>query len=78
MKKEKQFDFFIKDGELWYSNGNLYNAVYQFEKALELFPERKATTDRLLEPYRIRCLTENIDCEKYDDLNSKSMKKNSL
>ncbi|UTW62636.1 hypothetical protein KFE98_00320 [bacterium SCSIO 12741] len=39
-KQEKQYDFYLEDGDKWLNKGHYHNAVYQYELAVKAHPER--------------------------------------
>jgi hypothetical protein len=62
--KKKEFNFLISDAKMWKEKGNLHNAIYQYEKALELFPNHKETNQNLKSIYSQQCRTKGKYCDK--------------
>jgi len=62
--RKKEFDFLISDAKMWKEKGNLHNAIYQYEKALELFPNHKELNQNLKSIYRQQCQTKGKYCDK--------------
>ena len=67
IEKQKQLNFLIKDADLWLDKGSLHNAIFQYKKAVELFPENKILKYKLLELYKTRCISKQIDCDTYKE-----------
>ena len=59
---EEQYMFYIKDGDNWLSKRNYFNAVFQFKKALQLFPSDFEANYRLALAYSYRCQYDFEDC----------------
>jgi len=61
-KNEKQYMFYIKDGDSWLLKRHYFNAVFQYKKALQLFPSDFEANYRLAMAYSYRCQYDFEDC----------------
>lgn len=59
-----KFNFVIQDGDKWLAKKKYKNAIYQYTKALEYFPENSLAKEKLNLVYKERCENVNIDCNK--------------
>lgn len=59
---EEMYLFYIDDGDKWLSKRNYYNAVFQYKKALQLFPNDFDANYRLALAYSYRCQYDFEDC----------------
>lgn len=73
-KNEEQYMFFIEDGDTWLYKRNYYNAVFQYKKALELFPNDFEANYRLALAYSYRCQYNFEDCKNGMQLTKKLAK----
>ncbi|NER14739.1 hypothetical protein GWK08_14880 [Leptobacterium flavescens] len=67
IKFDKNYDkylFFISDGDKWYEERHWNNAVFQYKKALQLFPNEFNASYRLLQAYNSKCQNKSKDCHK--------------
>jgi len=63
-KKKDNYDFFIEEGDKWIEKKNWRNAIYQYNNAVKVFPEKYEANYRLALAYTYNCKFENKDCEK--------------
>jgi len=61
-KDMEKYSFFIMDGDTWLEDKKWHNAVFQYKKALEIFPEEYDANYRLALAYAYRCQYENKNC----------------
>lgn len=59
-----KFNFVIQDGDRWLAKKQYKNAIYQYNKALEYFPDNSLAKEKLNIAYKERCKYSNIDCDK--------------
>jgi len=59
---EEKYLFYLEDGDQWLSKRNYYNAVFQYKKAVELFPNDFDANYRLALGYSYRCQYNFEDC----------------
>jgi tetratricopeptide (TPR) repeat protein len=62
-EKLRNYYFFISDGDLWIKKRHWDNAIFQYKKALELFPDDYSTLYKLALAYNYNCSNENEDCD---------------
>jgi tetratricopeptide (TPR) repeat protein len=55
--------FFIADGDEYLKKNQLHNAIFQYKKALDIFPNEYYIKYRLAYAYTYRCRNEQKDCE---------------
>jgi len=58
-----QYEFFISDGDQWLEKKHWHNAIFQYKKALELFPSSYDANYRLAIAYNYKCLASNSKCD---------------
>ncbi|MCF8371746.1 MAG: tetratricopeptide repeat protein [Bacteroidales bacterium] len=63
LKKKLDFDFFISDGDRWFTQGQWHNAIFQYKKALEVFPNDYDASFRLARTYTYCCEREKENCK---------------
>lgn len=56
------YSFFVNDGDRWLEQEHYHNAIFQYKKALELFPSNDAQF-RLARAYSYHCQYNDRDCE---------------
>ena len=61
--KKDDYTFFINDGDSYLEKGKWHNAIFQYNKVLELFPSDYDAHYRLAYAYTYRCRNEKINCE---------------
>ncbi|CAL2077389.1 hypothetical protein [Tenacibaculum sp. 190524A02b] len=44
-----KYSYFIQDGDEWLKKGHFKNAIFQYRKALEMFPNDSLAKSKLLE-----------------------------
>ena len=67
-KKTEESLNFIADGDNWLKNKNWQNAIFQYKKALEIFPTDYSINYRLAYAYSLRCENEYVDCQNAKNL----------
>lgn len=60
--KEEKYLFYIKDGDAWLAKRAYYNAVFQYKKAQQLFPNDFEVNYRIALGYSYRCQYDFEDC----------------
>ncbi len=61
--KNKEFSFFITDGDNYLEKGQWHNAVFQYNKALELFPTNYDASYRVAYALSYWCRNEKLNCK---------------
>lgn len=61
--KNENYQYFLNDGDRWLRERHYKNAVFQYKKALEIFPTEYAAHYRLALAYSYRCQYDFEDCE---------------
>jgi tetratricopeptide (TPR) repeat protein len=64
IQKQNNFLFFITDGDNWFEKEKWHNAVFQYQKALEIYPNDFDASYRLALAYVYHCKFENKDCNR--------------
>jgi len=64
----KKYQFFISDGDLMFQKRKWNNAIFQYTRALEVFPNEFDAQYRLAQAYTYKCQLENEGCFKADSL----------
>jgi tetratricopeptide (TPR) repeat protein len=59
----QQYSFFISDGDKYLQIGEWHNAIFQYRKAAELYPEFYEVNYRLGVAYSKRCRIEEENCQ---------------
>ena len=68
--KKDKFDFFMADGDSWLNKKNFYTAIYQYENALNLYPDDPEAQYRLAYAHYLQCVVETKGCvESYNLIN---------
>lgn len=62
INNQEKYLFFIDDGDKWLQKRNYYNAVFQYKKALQLYPSDFDANYRLALGYSYRCQYDFEDC----------------
>ncbi len=70
-----RFSYLLKDGDNWLKKGKYYNAIFQYQLAIKIFPQDSVAKHKLLKAYKLMCLNFKKDCEKKYRL-QKELKKN--
>ncbi|MCW5520960.1 hypothetical protein J1N09_14010 [Aureitalea sp. L0-47] len=60
----KEFIFYINDGDAWLKKWHYHNALFQYNKALELYPGDYDARYRIAIAYSYQCQYEFTGCEK--------------
>lgn len=55
--------YYLEDGDLWLQKKSYYNAIFQYKKAIELFPSEFAGQYRLAVAYSYQCQYDFEGCE---------------
>jgi len=61
-EKDEKYLFFITDGDNWLKQNHWHNAIFQYKKALELYPNSYDANYRLALAYSYRCYFEKLNC----------------
>jgi tetratricopeptide (TPR) repeat protein len=59
----KKFNFYIEDGDEWLNQGKFENALFQYNKALELDTNNFSTHYRICLAYSYLCRYDNLFCQ---------------
>lgn len=62
-KKNNQYLFYIIDGDAWFGKRKWHNAVFQYKKALELYPKDYDAMLRLTIAYSYQCEEKDKNCD---------------
>lgn len=62
-KRLKEFVFYLNDGDLWLSYDHYYNAVFQYRKAHQLYPDSYQSNHRLVMGLAYQCEFESRGCK---------------
>jgi tetratricopeptide (TPR) repeat protein len=60
----EKYSFFISDGDTYLKKGQWHNAIFQYNKALEIFPKDYHANYRLVYASVYRCRNEKVNCDK--------------
>ncbi|MBG43239.1 MAG: hypothetical protein CL530_04655 [Aequorivita sp.] len=60
---EEEYMFFLKDGDAWLQKRNYYNAVFQYKKAVALYPSDFEANYRLALGYSYQCQYDFENCD---------------
>lgn len=61
---EEEYMFFLEDGDAWLQKRNYYNAVFQYKKAVALYPSDFEANYRLALGYSYQCQYDFENCDK--------------
>ena len=64
IKKRKSYLFYITDGDKYIKEKHWKNAIFQYNKALNLFPSQNEAKYRLALAYSYSCTNDNLNCKK--------------
>ncbi len=59
-----QYNYFVKEGDLWVTKGNWDNAVFEYKIAQKIFPQKPEINYKLALAYVYNCSNFNQDCDK--------------
>ncbi len=62
-ERDNKFLFFITDGDNWLKKEKWHNAIFQYKKALEIYPGDYEALYRLTLAYSYRCQNTAVDCD---------------
>lgn len=60
---EEKYLYYLNDGDTWLQKKSYYNAIFQYKKAVELFPSEFAAHYRMAVAYSYQCQYEFKGCE---------------
>ena len=60
---EDKYLYYMKDGDAWLQKKSYYNAIFQYKKAVKLFPSEFAAHYRMVVAYSYQCQYEFKGCE---------------
>jgi len=63
-KSTEKYMFYLEDGDKWLEKDNYYNAIFQYKKALEIYPKEYGVNYRLALAYSYQCQYKFKGCEK--------------
>ena len=63
-KTEEKYLFYLEDGDAWLQKRNYYNAVFQYKKAVALYPSDFEANYRLALGYSYQCQYDFENCDK--------------
>ena len=58
-RKAKEYVFLLSDGDNWLEKGNFRNAIHQYERAVELYPNKFDANLKLVQAHFLKCKKEN-------------------
>lgn len=61
---EEKYMFYLEDGDTWLQKRNYYNAVFQYKKAVALYPSDFEANYRLALGYSYQCQYDFENCDK--------------
>jgi tetratricopeptide (TPR) repeat protein len=61
---EENFEFYLSDGNKYLRNRKWHNAIFQYEKALEIHPDNYLVNYRLATALTYQCEEKEVDCDK--------------
>ncbi|MCB0464822.1 MAG: tetratricopeptide repeat protein [Aequorivita sp.] len=61
---EEKYYFYLEDGDKWLQKRNYYNAVFQYKKAVALYPSDFEANYRLALGYSYQCQYDFENCDK--------------
>jgi len=61
-KNKARYDFFIQDAESWLRKNQYHNALFQYKKALELYPQSMEARQGLAIVYTFLCQKHHNNC----------------
>lgn len=61
---EENFDFYLQDGNNYLRNRKWHNAIFQYEKALEIHPDNYLVNYRLATALTYQCEEKEKNCER--------------
>ncbi|WP_158974594.1 hypothetical protein [Cellulophaga sp. L1A9] len=59
----QQYDFYKSDGDVWFNKNKFNNAIFQYRKAQELFPEKYEANYQLTKALVRSCQIDFLHCE---------------
>ncbi len=62
-EKSNRYIYLLTDGDQWLKKEKWHNAIFQYQKTLEIYPDNYDAVYRLTLAYIYCCLHENKDCE---------------
>lgn len=62
-KLETDYLFYVTDGDKWFKKKNWYNAIYQYKKSLEIYPDNYDAKLKLLKAYTYSCKYKSQNCD---------------
>lgn len=74
-KNSEKYLEFIKDGDQWLEKRSWHNSIFQYKKALEIFPNEYDINYRLVYVYCLRCENEYLNCQEAKNKLDKLLKK---
>lgn len=63
-----KYNYLISSGDQWLSNKKYYNAIYQYNLALDIFPKDSIASFRMLSAFDMRCQEQKRECDKVETL----------
>ena len=70
-KNVEKYQYYVSDGDNMIAKGKWHNAIFQYSKALEIFPNEYDVQYRLALGYSYKCQHKNKGCERADSLVSR-------
>ena len=58
-----EYNFYISDGDSYLEKGQWHNAIFQYDKALEIFPNDYSANYRLVYAQVYRCRNTKVNCD---------------
>jgi hypothetical protein len=67
-EKLKEYDYYISSGNEWYAKEKYYNAAFQYQLALNIFPNDSIALEKLIQAYDSNCFYDQRNCGKSQEL----------
>lgn len=67
-ERQEQYTYFITTGDDWLAEYNWYNAIFEYKKALEIFPRNFDANYRLALAYTYNCQDSKERCQEAEQL----------
>lgn len=61
-QKSDKFNFYLADGDNYLKNSQWHNAIFQYKKALDIYPNSYHAQYRLVFAYTYRCRNTQLNC----------------
>lgn len=65
---QQRYEYLITSGDAWFKEEKYHNALFQYKKALEVFPNDQEAFSRVLSVYDIQCEKMKKNCKERDQI----------